>query len=61
MALTKTEAAKLTNDMFLRGVIETIIKESPVLMMLPFMEVTGTALTYNRENTMPSVRVVRAG
>ncbi len=54
MALTKTEAAKLTNDMFLRGVIETIIKESPVLMMLPFMEVTGTALTYNRENTMPA-------
>jgi HK97 family phage major capsid protein len=54
MALTKTEAAKLTNDMFLRGVIETIIKESPVLMLLPFMEVTGTALTYNRESTMPS-------
>ena len=49
MALTKAEAAKLTNDMFLRGVIETIIYESPILMMLPFMEVTGTAITYNRE------------
>jgi hypothetical protein len=54
MALTKTEAAKLTNDMFLRGVIETIVKESMVLDLLPFMEVTGTAVTYNRENTMPS-------
>src|SRR6185437_8762354 len=54
MALTKTEAAKLTNDMFLRGVIETIIKESMVLDMLPFMEVTGTAVTYNREATMPA-------
>src|SRR6185437_13074652 len=53
MSLTKAEAAKLTNDMFLRGVIETVIKESPVLMMLPFMEVTGTALVYNREATMP--------
>lgn len=54
MALTKTEAAKLTNDMFLRGVIETIIKESMILDLLPFMEVTGTAVTYNRENTMPA-------
>ncbi len=54
MALTKAEAAKLTNDMFLRGVIETIIKESPILMLLPFMEVTGTAVTYNRESTMPA-------
>jgi hypothetical protein len=54
MALTKTEAAKLTNDLFLRGVIETIVKESMVLDLLPFMEVTGTAVTYNRENTMPS-------
>ncbi|HEX3721408.1 MAG TPA: phage major capsid protein, partial [Nitrolancea sp.] len=54
MSLTKTEAAKLTNDMFLRGVIETIIKESMVLDLLPFMEVTGTAVTYNREATMPA-------
>ncbi len=52
MALTKAEAAKLTNDMFLRGVIETVIYESPILQMLPFMEVTGTALTYNRESTV---------
>ena len=54
MSLTKSEAAKLTNDMFLRGVIETIIKESMVLDLLPFMEVTGTAVTYNRESTMPA-------
>jgi len=54
VSLTKAEAAKLTNDMFLRGVIETIIKESMVLDLLPFMEVTGTAVTYNRESTMPA-------
>lgn len=54
MALTKTEAAKLTNDLLLRGVIETIIKESSVLGMLPFMEITGSAVTYNRELTMPA-------
>src|SRR5215218_2069932 len=52
--MTKAEAAKLTNDLLLRGVIETIVKESQVLALLPFMEVTGTAVTYNREATMPA-------
>jgi hypothetical protein len=55
MALTKAEAAKLTNDLLLRGVIETIISDSSVLSVLPFMGVTGTAVTYNRENAAPSV------
>ena len=31
MALTLMEAAKLSNDMLLTGVIETIVKKSPVL------------------------------
>jgi hypothetical protein len=55
MAITKSEAAKLSNDMLVRGVIETIVKESAILSFLPFMEVTGTAVTYNRETTMPAV------
>ena len=55
MALTQVEAAKLTNDLLLRGVIETIVSESAVLQHLPFVDVTGSALTYNRENTAPSV------
>jgi HK97 family phage major capsid protein len=54
MAITKAEAAKLTNDLLLRGVIETIVKESELLARLPFMEVTGTAVTYNREASMPA-------
>ena len=55
MALTLSEAAKLTDDLVLRGVVETIISESSVLTVLPFMEVTGTAVTYNRENAAPAV------
>ena len=55
MALTQVEAAKLTNDLMLRGVIETIVSESAVLQHLPFVDVTGSALTYNRENAAPSV------
>lgn len=53
MTISKAEAAKLTQDMMLRGVIETVVKESSVLAVLPFMQVVGSALTYNRESTMP--------
>jgi HK97 family phage major capsid protein len=55
MAMSKVEAAKLTNDVLVRGVIETIISESSILMMLPFEDVVGTAITYNRETTQPGV------
>lgn len=55
MALTLTEAAKLTDDLVLRGVIETIINESSVLRVLPFMGVVGTAVTFNQENAAPTV------
>lgn len=61
MAITKAQAASLSNDMLLRGVIETIVKESAILGFLPFMEVTGTALTYNREATMPDVAFYTSG
>ena len=54
MALTLVEASKLSQDMLLTGVIETIIQESPVLQTMPFIEVVGNGLTYNRENTLPS-------
>lgn len=50
MALTLSEASKLSNDMLLAGVIETIAQESPILQRLPFIEITGNGLTYNREN-----------
>ncbi len=41
MALTLAEAAKLSNDVLLTGVIETIIQESPVLQVMPFIEMKG--------------------
>lgn len=54
MAITKVEAAKLSNDLLLRGVIETVVAESRLLNYLPFMQVTGTSVTYNRESSMPA-------
>jgi hypothetical protein len=39
MALTLAEASKLSNDVLLVGVIETIIKDSPILQVMPFIEI----------------------
>ena len=46
MALTLAEASKLSNDILLQGVVETIVKDSPVLRALPFVEIVGNGLTY---------------
>lgn len=50
MALTLAEGAKLSNDVLLEGVVETVINDSPILQRLPFIEIVGNGLTYNREN-----------
>ena len=55
MALTLAEANKLSNDMLLQGVVETVVKDSPVLQQLPFIEIVGNGLTYNQENTLPTI------
>ena len=55
MALTLDEASKLSNDMLLQGVVETIVKDSPVLQQMPFIEIVGNVLTYNQEKTLPTI------
>lgn len=55
MAITLAEASKLSNDVLLIGVIETIIKDSPILQKMPFIEIVGNSLIYNREKTLPTV------
>jgi len=55
MALTLDEAAKLSNDMLLQGVVETVVKDSPVLQQMPFIEIVGNVLTYNQEKTLPTI------
>jgi len=61
MALTLAEASKLSNDTLLSGVIETIAQESPILQRLPFIEIVGNGLTYNREGTAPSASFYDVG
>jgi len=55
MALILEEASKLSNDMLLQGVVETIVKDSPILQNLPFIEIVGNGLTYNQEKTLPTI------
>lgn len=54
MALLLSEAAKLSTDVLQRGVIETILKDSPVLERLPFMTIEGNSYKYTQENTLGS-------
>lgn len=52
MSLILAESAKLTTDVLLQGVIETIVKESPILQVMPFVHIEGNGLTYNREKAL---------
>ncbi len=61
MALTLVEASKLSNDTLATGVIETIAQESPIIQRLPFVEIVGNGLTYNRENVSPTAAFFDVG
>ena len=55
MSISLAEASKLSNDVLLQGIIETIIKDSPILQELPFIQIVGNSLKYNREKALPTV------
>lgn len=49
-AVTLAESAKLSQDKMVKGVIEVMLKESPILTKLPFETIVGNALLMNRED-----------
>lgn len=55
MALQLVDAQKLSKDVLQAGIIETIVKESSVLSVLPFQEIVGNAYSYNVEKALPTV------
>src|SRR3989304_4181363 len=61
MALTLAQAALLSNDVVRQGVIEAIVKESGLLERLPFIEMVGHALKYNRELTLAGAEFFAVG
>lgn len=56
MGMTLIEAAKLeTGDVFRSAVIELYAGSSDILMNLPFDDIMGGSLSYNREQAMPGI------
>lgn len=55
MAMTLIEAAKSSPDPLRSGIIETFAQNSDVLRALPFNNISGSAMRYNREETLPGV------
>lgn len=56
MALTLIEAAKLeTGNVYRSGVIELYAGSSSILLNLPFENIEGNALKYNREASLPGI------
>lgn len=56
MALTLIEAAKLeTGDVVRSAIIELYAGSSDILRVLPWTDISGNALKYNREGNLPGV------
>lgn len=54
--LTLVEAAKINSgDVIRSAVIEMFAQESDILQVLPFEDIQGNALKYNRESALPGV------
>mgnify|MGYP003384490286 CR=1 FL=1 len=60
-SVTLVESAKLSQDLLLAGVIETIVSVNPIYELLPFMPIEGNALAYNRENTIGDSQFLSVG
>lgn len=56
MALTLVEAAKLNpGDVIKNAIVELYAGSSDILMNLPFENISGNAMQYNREGSLPGV------
>lgn len=56
LGLTLVEAAKLeTGNAYKQAIIELYAGSSDILLILPFMPITGNALKYNREKSLPGI------
>lgn len=55
-SVTLAESAKLTQNQLYAGIIETIVDVNPIYELMPFQDIEGNALAYNRENAMGDVQ-----
>ncbi|MBF6596249.1 MAG: phage major capsid protein [Thermaceae bacterium] len=55
MPLSLADAGRLSQDVLVKGVIETIIEESAVLNYLPFVTLNGNSLRYEQEVSLGDI------
>jgi len=60
-SVTLAESAKLSQDMLVAGLIESIITVNHMYQLLPFEGINGNALAYNRENVLGDVQNADVG
>ena len=60
-SVTLAESAKLSQNMLIAGIIETIVTVDRFYEILPFHEIEGNALQYSRENAMGDVQNLGVG
>lgn len=60
-SVTLAESAKLSQNELVAGVIENIITVNQMFEVLPFDDIEGNALAYNRENALGGVGVAGIG
>jgi len=58
---TVTQYEYLDRDKLLRGVVEWIVKESPIMKALPMQPVQGNSFKYNVEVTLPTASWLTVG
>lgn len=61
MAMTLVEAAKYSNDVLQKGVVELLVKDDPLLQRLQFKDIKGNGLTYNEETTLSGAQFYGVG
>jgi HK97 family phage major capsid protein len=59
--VTLAESAKLTQDQLVSGLIESIVEVNPLYEMMPFTEIEGNAIAYNRENALGDTQFLAVG
>lgn len=59
--ITLAESAKLSQDLLYAGIIESIVDVNPFYEILPFQDIDGNALSYNREKTLGDVQFAGVG
>jgi len=58
---TLTQYEYLDRDMILKGVVDWMIKESPLIGVLPMMDIKGNSLKYNVSTALPTASWTTVG